>query len=419
MADIIMVAGGIIFCILLAFLLLMALAVFLSLFKREHYPDFEPEVSIIVPCYNEEKAIEKCLQGIFSLDYPKEKLEVIVVNDGRTDQTRPIIASLQKKNLNLKMINGKHEGKSASLNLGVKHAKHEILLCLDADTLILPDSLKKLVKPLASPSIGATNGSCCVSNASNYLGVFQQIEYHYNNLIRKSFSVLFKNGIWFFGAFACYKKSVLHEIGYFKKDTMTEDMDVAMEIFKAGYRTVNVHDALGFTLVPLSLRDFYKQRSRWWIGALQTLHKNKSLFAEKSNISILFLFISQYWWTFYALLSFPLIIYQIMYWIPYNNGSFSMLFMYFFRWFTLAGPFYVIYKIPEWGINFYSFFGVMAGIVSTILIIYAIYLFKDRLSLKNILGVFFYFPYTIILNTIIVLSLIQILFIKRAYFIHS
>jgi hypothetical protein len=157
---------------------------------------------------------------------------------------------------------------------------------------------------------------------------------------------------------------------------------------------------------------------RWWIGALQTLKKNKSLFSRKSSPSIIFLFVSQYWWSFYAFISFFLIAYQVYYWLPYNTDTYWSLFMYLFRWFSLAGPIYVIYKIPVWGISIYNIFGVLSGILSVALIVKSVYMFKDRLTIKNILGIFFYFPYTIILNMVIIISLIKITFLNKRYFIY-
>lgn len=416
--NIIMIIGSSIFAVLFLFLILIFVTAVISVFKKDKNLHYEPKVSIILPCYNEEKNIANCLDAVYSLDYPKEKTDVIVVNDGSTDSTPKILKKYQNKYKDLIILKGKHEGKSASLNIGVKHSSNDIILSVDADTVIDKASLKKLVRPFANKDVGATNGSCVVRNSNSMISIFQKIEYHYNNLIRRSFSVLFKNGIWFFGAFACYRKSVLKKIGYFKKDTMTEDMDTAMEIYRAGYRTINVYDALGYTIVPHTLKYFYKQRMRWWIGALQTLKKNKVLFSMKSSPSILFLFISQYWWSFFALISLPIIAYQVYYWLPYNTGSSIALFMYLFRWFSFLGPIYVIYKIPQWGISLYSIFGVLSGIISVFLIVKAIYLFKDKLHLKNILGIFFYFPYTIILNTIIIISIIRLIFLKKKYFIY-
>ncbi|MFH1316927.1 MAG: glycosyltransferase [Candidatus Woesearchaeota archaeon] len=416
--DIIMVIGSVLFAILFAFLIFVFVTAVISFFKKRDYPDFEPNISIIIPCYNEENNIRKTIKSLHDIDYPKEKTEIIIIDDGSTDNTLDILKKEQDMDSRIKILKGNHEGKSASLNLGVKESKHEFILTVDADTILAKDSLKKIARPFSDPSVGAVNGSCVAKNSNTIMSMFQNIEYHYNNLIRRSFSVLFNNGIWFFGAFMCYRKDVLEKIGYFKQDTMTEDMDTAMEIYAAGYRAVNVHDAIGYTIVPGTLMGFSRQRARWWIGGLQTLKKNKKLFSIKSSPSIIFLFISYYWWTLFAIMSLPIIIYQINYWLPSNMGSFYTVFMYLFRWFTLLGPVYVIYKIPEWGISLYSIFGVMSGIISVFLIVKSIYMFKDNLTIKNIFAIFFYFPYTIILNSIIVISLIKLIFLKKSYFIN-
>ncbi len=413
--------GVVIFGILFTFLIITLIIIIVSLFRKERYGNFKPQVSIVVPCYNEWKTIQKCLEAILNSEYPKEALEIIVVDDGSSDRTLEILREYKRKLKNFLLIENPHQGKAASLTNGVQRASHEFILAVDADTFVAPNSLKLLVQPFQDGSIGATNGSCLVYNTSSLLAVFQNIEYYYNNLLRKSFSTVFRNGIWFFGAFACYRKSVLEKIRYFKKDTLTEDMDIAMEIYNAGYKTVNVSTAIAYTIVPNSVNGFLRQRIRWWCGALQTLHKNRNLFSFYSNPSILFLFVSQYWWTLYAFISLPLIAYQIYYWLPYNTTSILSLGMYIFRWMSLAGPIYVIYKIPIWGISVYSIFGVAAGVISTCLIVWAIYLYRDRITMKNAIGIFFYFIYTLLLNVTVLMSTVILMLIKygkkKRYFI--
>jgi len=408
-----MTLGGLFFGILFSFLMFVFLIFLISRFIKRSSVNFEPNVSIIIPAYNEEANISKCLDSVFDLDYPKDKTEVIVVDDGSTDRTLNIINNYKM----VKILKQNHKGKSEALNLGTKSALYDFILTLDADTIVDKDCLKEIVKPFADKNVGATTGNSKVRNRNTLTGIFQNIEYHYNNLIRNSFSVVFNNGIWFFGALACYRKSVLKKIGYFKTDTLTEDMDIALEIKKAGYKTLNVYTACGHTIVPSTFKELYSQRSRWWVGVLQSLVKNKELFSHKSSPSILFLFVNQFWWSFYAFLSLPVILYQVNYWLPYNSQSYISLFSYLFRWFTLTGPFYVIYKIPEWGISFYSIFGVISGIISTILIVAAIRMFRDRLNFKNLFAIFFYFPYTIFLNMIIFLSLIKVKSLKNRFFI--
>ncbi|MBU0535830.1 MAG: glycosyltransferase family 2 protein [Nanoarchaeota archaeon] len=415
-ADIIMIIGVFVFGGLFLFLALVFITSFISLFKKPEKHDHEPSVSVVIPCYNEEKNIKQCLDSISALNYNHDKIEILVVDDGSTDHTLKILR-LYRSRHPLKIIPANHGGKSESLNIGIKKSRNEIIFTVDADTILDKDALRELVRPFHSKKVGATNGSCIVRNRNSLLSYFQNVEYHYNNLIRKSFSVLFNEGIWFYGAFACYRRKVLEKIGYFKKECLTEDADIALEIYSSGYKMVNVHDAFGYVLVPSNLIGLVKQRARWWAGVLQALKKNKHLFSRKSSPSIIFLFLNQYWWSFYALISLPLIAYQVYYWLPYNTETFYMLFMYLFRWFTLLGPAYVIYKIPDWGLSIYSVFGVFSGIISILLIIKALILFRDKSHIKNLFGLFFYFPYTIILNIIVLIGLIKLIFLKEKYFI--
>lgn len=412
MADLIMVAGGVVFAILFLFLFFIFTVFVSSLFIKRKTSDFEPSVSIIIPAYNEEENIGKCLDAVEQSDYPKEKLDILVVDDGSTDSTIRIAESKGAR-----VLRQGHEGKSAALTEGARRAKHDFVFTLDADTIIEKHCLRELVRPFAEEDVGATTGNSRVSRTKTIAEIFQNIEYHYNNLIRTSFSRLFDNGIWFFGALACYRKSVLEQIGYFKTDTLAEDMDTALEIKRAGLRTVNVHNAIGMTVVPPTLRALYRQRARWWMGTLQSLGKNRMLFSRKSSMAIKFLFINQFWWSFYAFLSLPLIIYQVNYWLPSNSQDLFAVSGYLFRWFTLSGPAYVIYKIPEWGISWYSIFGVLSGIISAVMIVAAIRMFSDKVSLKNLAALFFYFPYTIILNIFIFLSILTYPFSGKRYFI--
>ncbi|MCB9358728.1 glycosyltransferase family 2 protein [Candidatus Woesearchaeota archaeon] len=417
MTDYIMVIGAVLFFGLFVYLSFILLLTLLSVFVKDKHEKFDGSVSILIPCYNESEVIVDTLRSIKQQGY-KGKLEVIVIDDGSTDDTQKSVEEFSmREKFAVKIIHGKHQGKSKALNDGVKAAKNDFILTIDADTMLEKGSLQKLIAPFKDAKVGATNGSMVVAKADTLIRIFQRIEYHYNNLIRKSFSKIYKNSIWFYGAFACYRKNALKKIGSFHTDTMTEDMDSSMLICKEGYRAVNVYSAIASTNVPTSISRLIKQRMRWWIGGMQVVWKHRNLFSSKSSAAVNFFFINQYWWSLYALMLFPILIYQIFYWLPFNLGSVADTFWYLFRWFTLSGPIYVIYKIPEWGISLYGIFGVLGGLISAFLIIWAIIVFKDKFDLKNIIAIFLYFPYTLILNMIIVISLVRLLFLKRSYFI--
>ncbi len=413
MKDAIMLLSSVIFGILFIFLLLIFSIFIISRFFKIKNNAFKPKVSIVIPAYNEEKNIEECLSSIFNSNYPKNKLEVIVVDDGSTDNTLSILKKYKK----IKVLKQNHLGKVEALNIGALNSTHNFILTIDADTSLDKNCLSELLKPFSDKCIGATTGNNNVRNKQSIISAFQNVEYHFSNLIRNSFSTVFNNGIWFSGSLACYRKAALKKIGYFKKDTLAEDQDIALEMKKAGCKTINVSTASGYTVVPTNVKELYKQRTRWWIGTLQSIVKNRELFSRKASPSILFLYINQFWWSFYAFLSLPLIIYQINYWLPYNSQDLFTMFSYFFRWFSLIGPVYVIYKIPDFGISIYTAFGVLSGLMTTILSIAALKLFKDKIDFKNLFAIFFYFPYTIVLNIIILVSLLRHRFWVRNYYI--
>jgi len=409
MVDMIMVFGSVLFFVCFAMLFFTFLLLIWSFFlNKKEYDHYEPTVSVIIPAYNEEKRIGKCLQSVFDVKYPKEKIEVVVVDDGSTDKTVELV-----KSYGFKVLKQNHKGKVDALNLGLKKSKSEVIVTIDADTIIEKDFIKKIARPFIDENLGATSGSVLVKNKHSLLGRFQHIEYHVNNLARRNFSKVFNTGIWFFGALAAYRRSALEKVGGFKLDTMAEDWDIVLEIKRSGYGIINVCDAVGYTYAPDDLRTLFKQRVRWWIGGTQALRKNKELIVQR-NPSLLYLFIHHFWWAIYAIVSLPVIIYQVNYWMPQGIGQISW---YLFRWFTMVGPFYVLYKIPEWGINIYGIFGVLSGVFSVFFTVFALYMFKERLTLKNFLVMFFYFPYTVILNSFVAVGVLKSFSVKTKYYV--
>ena len=413
MKEFAMLLSSVLFAVLFVYIVLILLLYIISTFFKRKIKDFEPNVSIVVPAYNEEKNIGECLSSIYALNYPKSKLEVIVVDDGSKDGTISII----KKFKGIKLVKQKHLGKVEALNLGVRNSSFPFVFTVDSDTTLDKRCLRDLISPFAEENIGATTGNNKVKNSNSLITWFQSVEYSMGNLIRNSFSTTFNNGIWFSGSIACYKREVLEKIGCFKKDTMAEDQDIALEIKKAGYKTLCVPTACGHTIVPSNIKDLYRQRVRWWIGALQSMIKNKELFSIRSSPSIIFLYVNQFWWSFYAFLSLPLIIFQISYWLPHNSQSAISLINYLFRWFSLMGPVYVVYKIPEWGISSYTIFGVLSGIITTLLSLLALRMFREKITFKNMFAIFFYFPYTIVLNIMILVTLLRHKFWKSSFYI--
>ena len=421
MADTIMQIGVVLFFVLFLQLIFIFALFIISLFKKPKYTkSFTPSITILIPTYNESKNIGKCLENIFATRYGNDaisknaKMQIIVIDDGSTDDTKQIAKSYK----GVQVLKQSHKGKVAALNLGTKHATHEFIISIDADTNVSKNLFVELLKPFADKTVGAVSGAVLVENRNGFFGNFQVLEYSYNNLIRASFSRVFSTGIWFFGCLGGYRKSVLKQIGGFKTDTMAEDMDVAVETYQAGYKAINVPTAVGYTVVPTNFNELVKQRARWWGGGLQTIQKHASLLTKKSNFAIKYLFYNHLWWAFYAFLSMPLFIYQIHYWWP-ASSIISEVFAYLFRWFSFAGPVYTLYMNANgsWAWSAYNIFGILSGVISAIMLIGALIIAKEKKWLKNSICIFFYFPYTIILNVIMMGSVIRFFSQKRRYFI--
>ena len=404
--------------LLFIFLSFLFFTFIFSLFrKRNQLPmGEEPELSVLIPAYNEEGNIGSCLESIKDSDYPASKLQIIVIDDASTDGTCAEVEQFKRKNkgLDITLLRGEHKGKSEALNLGLKHSRNELVMSIDADIVLEKDTMRKLAAPLQEENVAASNAVARIREPKSMLEHFQMIEFCLNNLIRTSFSRTFKNSIWFFGAVACYKKSMLDEVGGFKTDTLTEDMDICLEMYNKDYNIVTVEDAVMSTKAMPGIRELFRQRMRWYFGALQSLTKNRKLFFGRRSPPVVFLFVNQFWWTFFAFVFFPMTAIQFAYWWPEGSVEAAS---YTFRWFSVAGPFYVLYKMPEWGLNLLNIFGVLSGIVTLVMSIAALKMFRGRVHWKTLVGLFFYFPYTIIQDAIIVSGVFKYAFVKRRYFI--
>ncbi|QQG38446.1 MAG: glycosyltransferase family 2 protein [Candidatus Woesearchaeota archaeon] len=411
MVNVLFALSVILSILVFIFISFIFIVVIIGLFKGKDYKNFEPKLSVVIPTYNEEKNIGRCIDSILNSNYNKNRIEIIVVDDSSKDKTADIV----KKYKFVRLIKQPHLGKSEVLNKGFKTAKNDFILVIDADTIIERDFIKEIVNPFSDKKVGAVTGIIKVKN-KGLLPTFQNVEYSFYNLIRHSFSSVFRNSVWFLGALACYRKKVVKETGLFKKDTMTEDLDLAMEMNRKGYRNISIAKAVGYTNVPKNFKELFLQRYRWWIGGLQSVFKNKDLVSFKYGVPLIFLFVNQVFWSVYSIIYLPLLVYQFNYWLPYNIYNIGAFIVYTVRWFSLWGPIYVVYNLPKNGFSAFTFFGVITGILVTIMLLMALKLFKYKFKIKDYIAIFFFFPYTIVLNIIVLASLFTSLFSKKRYF---
>jgi biofilm PGA synthesis N-glycosyltransferase PgaC len=400
MEDPVMLFAAAVFMALFAVLSFTFIVTVAGFFKKRSWEDgHEPKVSVVIPCYNEEKNLGACLESVIGSGYPAEKTEIIVVDDGSSDRSVEIARVFG----GVKVLEQGHKGKVDALNLGASEAKGEVVITLDADVLIEKGSIKSMVAPYNDPRIGAVSGVANVKNSRhNMLSAFQAVEYAYLSLIMDSFSAVFGTSFLFCGAFASFRKSVLDAIGGFSKRTEAEDFDIIMQVKRAGYKTISTKDAVGRTVVPSGIVPLFRQRARWWNGILQSLRENRDLVRPKHGFVMFLIFAIQLFWLVFSFLAIPLITYQIFYWIPYNSGSLFDLSFYIFRWFNLMGIFYAAYMLPQWGISMLSIFGIMAGFITLFMIMLSFKAFKEKMDIRKYICVFFFFPYTLLMNLMII-----------------
>ncbi len=236
-----------------------------------------PSVTVIVPAHNEEKMIERCIESLLEVDYPKK--EIIVIDDGSTDQTCELATKFEKRGVKV-FSRTRAGGKSVALNTGILFAKGEIIVTCDADSLISRSALRMIMRRFEDPMINAVAGNVEVLNRTNVVTKCQALEYIINeNIFRRVFD-LFGVVPVVPGPLAAFRKSALKEIGVYDRDTITEDFDVTVKVLKTGKVVQALSNAYVYTEAPTTWKDLYKQRIRWNRGTFQTLIKHKNVFGN-------------------------------------------------------------------------------------------------------------------------------------------
>lgn len=238
--------------------------------------DFLPKVSIIVPAYNEDRVIEKSVRSLIRSSY--QKIEIIIVDDGSSDDTLKVARALEKKYRRVMALHQPNSGKAAALNNAILLSNSEIIISVDADTLFAPETVSNLVRHFEDPSVGAVAGVVKVGNQNSILTKWQALEYISGISIERNAQALLGAITIIPGACGAWRRQVLTEVGGFSSSTLAEDCDLALKIQKAGrYKILQDNDAVSYTEAPQTLAALVKQRFRWTFGNIQSLWKHRSM----------------------------------------------------------------------------------------------------------------------------------------------
>ena len=254
----------------------LALAQWLRSRRRERIhagSDYVPFVSILVPAYNEELVIVNTINSLLASDY--SKYEIIVIDDGSQDNTSGIVTWTFGRDERVRLLTIANAGKASALNTGLRQARGEIVIALDADTLFAPHTIGALAHRFYDKTLGAIAGNAKVGNRVNLVTRWQALEYITSqNMDRRAFASL--NCITVVpGAVGAWRKDLLVDVGGFPSDTLAEDQDLTLRIRRLGYRIGYEETAIAWTEAPHNLRSLAKQRFRWAYGTLQCMWKHR------------------------------------------------------------------------------------------------------------------------------------------------
>ncbi len=237
--------------------------------RTKERPSRYPSVAIIVPCFNEERTIAATILSLLAMDYPKEKLSIVVVDDGSTDGTAAIAERFARSESQVKFFHKENGGKYTALNHAIQNTDSELIGCLDADSFAAPDALMEVVKKFESDaSIMAITPAMKVYEPRKLLELMQAVEYTFGIFYKKMFDNLAAISV-LPGPFSLYRRDVFNRIGLFRHAHNTEDMEIAFRMHANGLKIVNAHTAYVYTTVPKTVRALIRQRTRWSQGFLQ------------------------------------------------------------------------------------------------------------------------------------------------------
>ena len=243
-----------------------------------------PKVTIAVPAWNEEGSIVGTLESVLGLDYPRNKLDIIVVNDGSTDNTRKLIEKFIKSHPTapITLINQCNMGKAAALNTAMKQGTGAYFACLDADSFVHSMTLRKMLFQFenGSDDLAIVTPVMKIAPPQSIWQRLQRIEYIVGMFLAKLMSTL--DCLYVApGPFSLYKVSSLKELGGFK-DHITEDQEIAYRAQKANMKIKQCPEGFVYTLGPNSFKSLYAQRNRWFKGGLDCTVQYRSLLLNKN-----------------------------------------------------------------------------------------------------------------------------------------
>jgi cellulose synthase/poly-beta-1,6-N-acetylglucosamine synthase-like glycosyltransferase len=254
----------------------------------------KPTVTIIVPIFNEEKTVVKTVLSLLDLNYPKDKLFVMVVDDGSKDSSWQVVQQF-KDHPQVLLHKKENGGKYTALNYAIEHATSELIGCLDADSFVDREALNHMMPYFDNPQVAAVTPSLKIQNPDSILGMVQSAEYSMGVFTRKILGLLDAQYVTP-GPFSIFRRDVFSKVGMYRHAHNTEDLEMALRLQEHNYLIRNAHKAVVYTVGPRTLYKLYKQRVRWTGGFIQNTldYKRMILNPTYGNLGVLILPLAMY-----------------------------------------------------------------------------------------------------------------------------
>lgn len=251
---------------------------------------YQPRVTVLIPAHNEEHVIGNLLERITELTYPKDRIEVIVIDDASTDRTGEIADEFARRYHNIKVIHRRNggRGKPDALSTGIKFSNGEVILTFDADYCPQLDVIEKLVAPFVDPEVGAVQGRVTVVNeedsiVSKIVTLERIGGYRVDQTVRDELVLIPQ----YAGTVGGFRREVLKRVGGWDANMLAEDTDLTIRCILKGYQVRYVGDAECYEEAVTTWRTYWNQRYRWAKGHMQCAFRHLGNVLKTKHLSAL------------------------------------------------------------------------------------------------------------------------------------
>lgn len=240
--------------------------------KEQKFAPIEPSVTLLIAAHNEELIIEDKIRNSLAVDYPADRLQILIVADGSTDRTAKIVRRFADQGVEL-LYEPERRGKMAAINRALPYARGEIIVFSDANNFYRPDTIRNLIGPFADERVGAATGAKVIAKGDGSLGESEGLYWKYESFIKKQETRL-GNCTSAPGEVLAIRKRLYSRP---PDNIINDDFYIAMQVVRAGYRLVYVPEAVSTERVSPSARDELIRRTRINAGRYQIIARARQI----------------------------------------------------------------------------------------------------------------------------------------------